>query len=75
MQKQNPAAQPIMERERILRRLHDAGFIVGHSRLYGTEILTDVERWEPFSMERAKELLAGRETLSKLDVSNAKMRE
>lgn len=76
---QNPAAKLIMDEEAradLLRRLYDQGIPVRHTRLHGTQMLVNPrDGWEPFSFDRARQVLSTLEEPSKLDIANARMRE
>jgi hypothetical protein len=70
-------ARLIMERESLMRRLHESGIGIVHSRLRGTMmrlVTRNGVSFEPFSSERARELLAETEPSSRLDIANARMR-
>ena len=62
------------ERNRLMQELGEQGIAVRHTRLHGTQIsaLTRNGReWEPFSIERARELLGERAGPFRLDIANA----
>lgn len=71
-------AKLLAERDNLMLRLNDSGIGIIHSRLHGTVMRVPSRNgstWEPFTTERAKELLAEMEPPSMLDIANAKMRE
>lgn len=66
--------QLLDERNRLMQELSESGVAVMHSRLHGTQIgvLTRNGReWEPFSTERARELLAERAGPFRLNIASA----
>lgn len=67
----------IAERNNLMQRLQDCGIGVIHSRVHGTQMSVATRngrQLEPFSTERAKQLLADREEPSSIDIANARMR-